>query len=92
MQSADTYTDELADLDKLATELNARGLRADLRTPHGRLPYLVVRNPQASVLAEKVYAQAGAFWWSWADKIADSEDVNATAGILARVLRTIDAS
>jgi hypothetical protein len=82
---------DIADLEKLATEVAALGYQTDLRTPDDRLPYLDVRNPQATILREKVYAQAGAFWFSWAEKIADSDDVPHAAGVLARVLRTVDA-
>lgn len=82
--------EDLADLEKLAAELIARGYQADVRTPEGKLPYLDVRNPNATVLAERVYAQAGAFWFSWAEKIADSDQIAVTAGILVRVLRAVD--
>jgi hypothetical protein len=81
--------EERAELEKLAAALRARGFQAGLRTPEGRLPYLNVRNPRASVLAEKVYAQAGTFWWSWAEKIAGCDEVTTAAGILARVLRAV---
>jgi hypothetical protein len=81
--------DERAELEKLAAALRARGLQADLRTPEGRLAYLDVRNPRATVLGEKVYAQAGTFWWSWAEKIAGTDEVSTAAGILVRVLRTV---
>jgi hypothetical protein len=81
---------EQADLENLAAELAARGYHADLRTPPGRLPYLDVRNPRASVLTERVYAQADAFWFSWAEKIAACDQVTTAAAILARILRTAD--
>ncbi len=87
--SADTQPEQ-ADLERLGAEMTARGYRADLRTPQGRLPYLDVRNPRASMLAERVYAQAEAFWWSWAERIAGCDEVTAAASILARVLRTVD--
>jgi hypothetical protein len=84
---ADEHDDERADLERLAVALRARGFQADLCAPDGRLPCLDVRNPRATVLAEKVYAQAGTFWWSWAEKLADSDEISTAAGILARVLR-----
>ncbi|HEY1916844.1 MAG TPA: hypothetical protein VGH27_14840 [Streptosporangiaceae bacterium] len=83
------YQDEQADLERLAAALRARGFQANLCTPEGRLPYLDVRNPRATVLAEKVYAQADTFWWSWAEKIAGCDEVSTAAGILARVLRAV---
>ena len=81
---------ERAGLESLAAELTVRGYRARLRTPHGQPPYLDVINPHAAVLSERVYAHAGAFWWSWAEKITDCHQVTVAAGILARVLRTAD--
>jgi hypothetical protein len=88
-QNEEAQQEERAELEKLAAALRARGFQADLRTPEGRLPYLNVRNPRASVLAEKVYAQAGTFWWSWAEKFAGCDEVTTAAGILARVLRAV---
>lgn len=79
-----------AALERLAAALAGHGLRAVLCAPPGRLPWLDVRNPRASVLTERVYAQAGAFWWSWAERIADCAEVPAAAAALARVLRTVD--
>jgi hypothetical protein len=81
---------ELAALERLAAELGERGLHADLHAPDGKLPYLLVRNAQVSVLRETVYAQAGAYWYSWAQKIAGCDQVSTAAGILARVLGTND--
>jgi hypothetical protein len=82
-------TAEQADLGKLAAEMDARGYRAHLRTPAGRLPFLEVRNPATSVLTERVYAQADAFWWSWAERIAGCDQVTTAADMLTRVLRTL---
>jgi hypothetical protein len=55
MQGTDAHTTELAELEKLAAEVAARGLQANVRTMAGPLPYLDVRNPLASILAEKVF-------------------------------------
>jgi hypothetical protein len=82
--------DDVSDLSRLGEELAARGYRAHLRAPADRLPFLDVTNPRASVLTERVYAQAGSFWWSWAERIAGCDQVATAAGILARVLRTVD--
>jgi hypothetical protein len=89
MHSADMHTEQ-ADLGKLAAELTARGYQTDLRTPPERLPFLDVRNPAASILSERVYAQAGSYYFSWAEPIADCGQPAAAAAILARVLRTAD--
>jgi hypothetical protein len=80
---------DIADLEALAVELAARGLQTNLGSVRGRPPYLEVRNPRASVLTERVYAQAGAFWWSWAERIASCDEMAKAATILARVLRTV---
>ncbi len=85
-----TIDTETAALQRLACELAARGYQADVRVLAGRLPYLDVRNPRANVLAEKVYAQAEAYWWSWAERIAGCDEVATAATILTRVLRAID--
>jgi hypothetical protein len=87
MQATDTQTTETADLEKLGAALTAMGYQAQVRTPAGRLPYLDVRNPQASVLSEQVYVQGESYWWSWAERIAPRDHVTTAAGILARVLR-----
>jgi hypothetical protein len=91
--SAGVLTDtqvEQAELGTLAAEMAARGYTARLHTPHARLPYLEIRNPEVSALSEKVYAQAGAFWFSWAAKIADTDSPADAARMLARVLATAD--
>jgi len=75
---------------RAGAELTARGLHAVLRTPPGRLPYLDVVNPRASVLTERVYAQADAFWYSWAQRIAGCDQVTTAPDMVARVLRTAD--
>jgi hypothetical protein len=42
------------------------------------------------VLAETIYAQAGSFWFSWAERIAGCDEVSTAAALLARVLRAAD--
>jgi hypothetical protein len=39
------------------------------------------------VMAEDIMAQAGWFWWPWADRIAPAADVPAAAARVATVLR-----
>jgi hypothetical protein len=90
--STDTYTTEIDDLERLAAELTARGLHAAVQTPQGRLPYLDVTNPQASVLTERVFAQADSYWFSWCERITGCDQTAGAADILARVLRTTDPS
>jgi hypothetical protein len=83
-----TQAAEAASLEKLAAALPAHGLRATVRELPGQLPCLDVHNPRASALTERIYAHAGAFWWSWAERITGCEDVTTAAAALARVLRT----
>jgi hypothetical protein len=78
-------------LESLAEALARRGLRTRLMMPQGRIPSLHVVNPAASVLAEDIYAGRGQdgtwwFWWSWAERIGESDDLEAAATRIARVL------
>jgi hypothetical protein len=80
-----------AHLERLAAELARRGLTARIVAPPGRIPSLHVVNPAASAMAEDVYAGCGKdgiwwFWWSWAERIAVSDDVALTATKIERVL------
>ena len=75
-----TWRTNLARLEGLAEILTDHGLRTRLMTPPGRVPSLHVVNPAAAALAEDVYAGRGQdglwwFWWSWAERIAASEDL-----------------
>ena len=90
MSPAEMQAADVADLERLAAELTARGFRTSLHAPPGRLPCLDVTNPRASVLAERVYAQAGSYWYSWAERIACCDEPATAAATLARVLRTAD--
>jgi len=86
-----TWQANLARLEGLAEALAARGLRARLITPPGRVPSLHVVNPSASALAEDIYAGRGQdsrwwFWWSWAERIAMAEDLDGAAAMISHVL------
>ncbi|HEY1621576.1 MAG TPA: hypothetical protein VGG25_28380 [Streptosporangiaceae bacterium] len=88
---ADGLPARLSRLEGLAEELAQQGLRARLMTPPGRVPRLHVVNPAASALAEDIYVgrcQDGQwwFWWSWAERIASSQDVPSAAAQIGRVL------
>jgi hypothetical protein len=78
-------------LDKLAEELTNRGLEAWLMAPPGRVPSVYITNPRARALEENVYVSQGKdglcwFWWSWAERIAPADDLDAAAEKIARVL------
>lgn len=77
-------------LARLAQEVAAHGLQAELKSPHGSMAYLIVRNPRAGALTEKVYANHGVYYYSWWEKIAGCDEAATAAAILARVLRTVD--
>jgi hypothetical protein len=82
-------------LEALADALTQRGLRARLMEPQGRVPSLHVVHPLASPLAEDIYAGRGQdgswwFWWSWAERIGVSEDLDFAAARIARVLAPRD--
>jgi len=81
----------LGRLEGLAEVVTQLGLKARLVALPGRLPCLHVVNPQASALAEDVYAgpcQDGQwwFWWSWAERIAADDDLAGAARQISRVL------
>src|SRR5579875_2544720 len=78
-------------LEGLSDALAQRGLRTEIMAPQGRIPSLHVVNPLASALAEDIYAGRGQdgvwwFWWSWAERIGESEDLDGTAARIAHVL------
>lgn len=85
----------MSPLEQLAEVLSRHGLRASLMAPPGRAPSLHVVNPEASVLAEDVYVGRGQdgtwwFWWSWAERIASGEDLDAAAAMIKQVLAARD--
>ena len=85
--ASQTWQTNLARLERLAEVLAHYGLRARLMTPPGRVPSLHVVNPAAAALAEDVYAGRGQdglwwFWWSWAERIAASEDLEGAAAMI----------
>lgn len=76
-------------LEHLAVELRRRGITADLVVAPGRIPRLEVTHPAGP--AEDVYAWRGQdgtwwFWWSWAERIACTADVDGAAARVEQVL------
>jgi hypothetical protein len=95
LRSAEVGHAYLDRLERLAEVLARHGLRARLVTPAGRVPSLHVSNPAAAALAEDIYAgpaQDGVwwFWWSWAERIALSDDLPTAATLISRVLAARD--
>jgi hypothetical protein len=81
----------VADLEKLAAEVNGGDYEARLVAPQGRRPHLYVRNRRAGVLKENIYCGDGFYWFGWAEPIAPVADVAEAARIVTRVLRAVDA-
>jgi hypothetical protein len=84
-----------ARLDALAAELAGHGWSASVQAPRGGLPRLLARNPVpgARALSETVHARprtdgTWAYWWPWADLIADTPA--GAAAVIVRVLRPAD--
>ena len=82
---------QLENLEKLGEELTRRGMQVRLVLPPGRVPSLHVVNPQARALEEHIYAGCGSdgswwFWWSWAERISATEDLDVAASAIVRVL------
>ena len=84
--------DELiAELEKLAAEIDGGDYQARVVAHSGRRPYLHVQNRSAGVLTENVYAGDGFYWWGWAERIAPVAEVAGAAAAIMRVLRALDA-
>ena len=80
-----------ADLERLAAEVAARGYQARLVARPGVRPYLEIRNPQAAVMTDQIYAEGEYFVWSWDQPVARRDEVAGAADKVARVLRTLGA-
>jgi hypothetical protein len=88
---ADSPRAYLGRLEGLAQAVAQHGLRSRLITSPGRVPSLHVVNPDATALAEDVYAGPGQdgqwwFWWSWAERIASGDDLAGAASRISHVL------
>jgi hypothetical protein len=88
--SAENIDGGTADLEKLAAELDSKIYSVSLVTSAGRRPHLHITNRAATVLTENIYTAEGWFWWGWAERIAQVENLAAAAKDIARVLRVVD--
>ena len=84
----------VAELEKLAAGLDGTTYAVTLVIAEGRRPCLSVTNRHAAVLTELIYAAPDGtgewfFWWGWADRIAQVEDLAAATAVVDRVLRTL---
>jgi organic radical activating enzyme len=83
--------DPVAGLEKLAAELDSSVYAASIVTGSGgEPPYLKVTCRNAPILGERIFAQHGYFWWSWAERIAPVTDPATVAAAVARVLHTTE--
>jgi hypothetical protein len=76
-------------LERLAGELRRRGMAASLVSAPGRIPRLEVACPAGQ--GEDVYAWRGEdgtwwFWWSWAERIAGTADLDDASAKIEQVL------
>ena len=83
--------EQLDYLEKLGEELTRRGMQVRMALPPGRVPSLHVVNPRARALEEHIYAGCGSdgtwwYWWSWAERISATEDLDTAATAIVRVL------
>jgi hypothetical protein len=84
-------TATLRHLEQLASLLTQRGLDASLVAPLGRVPRLQVGHPAATGAAGDIYAARCRdgnwwFWWSWAERIASDDDLDAAAATIEHAL------
>lgn len=84
---SDAGDDVRAELEKLAAELAARGLQAQLCINSNKLPHLVVHDVGTLMLPRRVYARADWFFWPTAERIAACDDLMTAVDTIARVLR-----
>jgi hypothetical protein len=89
--------DDFGHLERLVSELDARGLHARVvRTQSGRA-FVRVINPSATSLAENVTCRAQAapshrdwyYWWSWGERMHTAKDPAGAATKVARVLAAV---
>ncbi|WP_084964745.1 hypothetical protein [Thermoactinospora rubra] len=89
--------DNLGHLERLVSELGARGLLARVvRSQSGRL-FVRVINPNATSLSESVTCQPLSvpdvadwwYWWSWGERLHQADDPAGAATKVARVLAAV---
>lgn len=91
MQTTDTQTAGVPDLETLAADLDPGAFTAVI-VRSGRSACLRVTSRRAPQLSEDVYAGHGFFWWSWAERIARCDDSAGAAVKVAHVLRAVNGA
>ncbi len=79
-------------LRRLAQALTARDFPAELVSDR---PYLEVVNPDTPQLHERVFCRQAAdgswcYWWPWRQPIGSVDDLDAVAGKITAVLRSVE--
>jgi hypothetical protein len=88
-----TAGEEIACLDVLAAQLNARGWTAYISTPAGRLVSLSVQDPHNRAEWSDIIAAPGGaagdwwYWFSWAERIAPVQAPAAAAEVIISALQ-----
>jgi len=85
--------EQLAHLQRLARELTQQEFTAEVIT--AAKPYLKVANASTPTLNERVRCEQAddgtwVFWWPWHQPIGSVEDVEAVAGKITAVLRSVE--
>jgi hypothetical protein len=89
-----TIDERQTHLGRLASELSKRQFTARLES-RGSDQYLVVENPDHRDLNERVHCRPAAdgtwcFWWPWRQPIGSVDDLEAVAGKIMAVLRSVE--
>ncbi|GAA3470328.1 hypothetical protein [Nonomuraea roseola] len=87
--------DDFGHLERLVSELDARGLLARVVRTHSGKVFVRVINPNATSLAENVTCRSASevpdWWycWSWGERMHQADDPAGAATKVARVLAAV---
>ncbi len=87
---------EIAQLGRLTGELRRRGFSAEL-VSGGARPWVQVANPDTPELTEQFICRTAddhsmSFWWPWRQPIGPVDDLDAVAGKITTVLRSVEGT
>ncbi|WP_245674991.1 hypothetical protein [Herbidospora cretacea] len=81
--------DDFGHLERLASELDSRGLLARVVTTQTGRAFVRVINPKATSLTENVVCKSADYWWSWGERMHRVDDPAGAATKVARVLAAV---
>ncbi|SDG30998.1 hypothetical protein SAMN05421505_103133 [Sinosporangium album] len=90
--------EDFGHLERLVSELDARGLLARVVKTHSGRAFVRVINPNATSLAENVTCRPHTpvkdhrdwyYWWSWGERMHHADDPAGAATKVARVLAAV---